>query len=148
MNAAAALCEAQGEALRRALAVAFEDEALAARSTASAFAGAHRRWRTLASRPDPMAWVDVTAVRAARRRLAALERRWRPVDDEPAGLSALPPRARVAVVLHSLRGRAPDDIAVALWTSRAEVGGLLRDAYRALGVIDVVIDDDEVPYAR
>jgi DNA-directed RNA polymerase specialized sigma24 family protein len=118
VKGAAALCQVEGEALRRALSVAFADEALATRCVTTGFAIAHRRWRAIASLPDPMA------------------------------LRALPPRARVAVVLHILRGRSPDDIATALATSRPDVHTMLRDAYRSLGVIDVVLDDDVVPYAR
>jgi hypothetical protein len=148
VKGAAALCQVEGEALRRALSVAFADEALATRCVTTGFAIAHRRWRAIASLPDPMAWVDVTTVRAARRRLGRLDRGWRPPDGERAGLRALPPRARVAVVLHILRGRSPDDIATALATSRPDVHTMLRDAYRSLGVIDVVLDDDVVPYAR
>src|SRR5262245_12378195 len=101
-----ALCAVEGEALRRALPVALGDETLATRCTAAAFARARRRWRAVSSLPDPMAWIDVTAVRLARRRVARLERRSpaeRPGDD---ALAALPPRSRVAVVLHTHRTRA------------------------------------------
>jgi DNA-directed RNA polymerase specialized sigma24 family protein len=151
VNGASALCEDEGDALRRALTVAFADEPLAARCTAVAFARARRRWRALATQPDPMAWVDVTAVRAARRKLTRAERPRPPVehlDEERGGpLAALSARARVAVVLHALRGRSPDEIADALATSTDEVDVLLREAYRSLGVIDVVIADDVAPYA-
>jgi DNA-directed RNA polymerase specialized sigma24 family protein len=150
VNGAGALCEDQGEGLRRALAVAFADEALARRCTAAAFARAHRRWRAVASLPDPMAWVDVTAVRRARRRLAVRERRWRPVEPGPGDddlLAGLPPRARVAVVLHALRGRSLDDVADALATSPAAIKSIVRHAYGSLGVVDVELDDDAVPYA-
>jgi DNA-directed RNA polymerase specialized sigma24 family protein len=142
-----ALCEAEGEALRRALTVAFGDEALASRCTAGAFARARRRWRAVSSLPDPVVWIDVTAVRHARRRLERLERR--SPAEQPGGdpLAALAPWARVAVVLHAHRARSVDDIADALATSPPEVETLLRDAYRTLGVVDVVIEDDAVPYA-
>ena len=147
MRAPVALCEVEGEALRRALTVAFGDETLASRSTAAAFAQARRRWRTVASLPDPMVWIDVTAVRHARRRLARLERRssaGRPRDDP---LAALSPMARVAIVLHACRARSVDDVAEALATSPPVVETLLRDAYRTLGVVDAVIEEDAAPYA-
>jgi DNA-directed RNA polymerase specialized sigma24 family protein len=147
VNGPVGLCAVEGEALRRALTVAFGDEALASRCTAAAFARARRRWRAVSSLPDPMVWIDVAAVRHARRRLARLERRWaaeRP-DDNP--LAALSPRARVAVVLHAHRARSLDDIAEALAISRPEVEAVLRDSYRTLGVVDVVIEPDVVPYA-
>ena len=147
MSAPVALCEVEGEALRRALTVAFGDATLASRSTAAAFVRARRRWRTVSSLPDPMVWVDLTAVRSARRRLARLERRGAadsPGDDP---LAALSPRARVAVVLHAHRARSVDDIAEALATSPPEVEALLRDAYRTLGVVDVVIEEGAAPYA-
>jgi DNA-directed RNA polymerase specialized sigma24 family protein len=147
VNAPVALCEVEGEALRRALTVAFGDETLAARSTAAAFARARRRWRAVSSLPDPMVWIDVTAVRDARRALARLERRSaaeRPGDD---ALAALSPRARVAVVLHVHRARSVDEIAEAMAISPPEAEALLRDAYRTLGVVDVVIEEDAAPYA-
>lgn len=148
MNGPLALCEAEGDALRRALAVAFADDALAARRTAAAFARARRHWRAVAALSDPMAWIDATAVRGARRPLAVRERRWRPGGDAGADLLApLRPRARVAVVLHAVRARTLDDIAVALVTTRTEVQVLLRDAYRTLGVVDVDLADDVMPYA-
>jgi DNA-directed RNA polymerase specialized sigma24 family protein len=142
-----ALCAVEGEALRRALTVAFGDETLASRCTAAAFARARRRWRAVSSLPDPMVWIDVTAVRYAHRRLARLERRpaaERTIDDPLAALSS---HARVAVVLHAHRGRSVDDIAEALATSRPEAETLLRDSYRSLGVGDVLIEEDTVPYA-
>ena len=147
MNGPVALCEVEGEALRRALTVAFGDEALASRCTAAAFARARRRWRAVSSLPDPMVWIDVAAVRHARRRLARLERRSaaeRP-DDDP--LAVLSTGARVAVVLHAHRARSLDDISEALSSSRPEVEALLRDSYRTLGVVDVVIEPDVAPYA-
>jgi DNA-directed RNA polymerase specialized sigma24 family protein len=147
VNGPSALCDVEGEALRRALTVAFGDEALACRCTAAAFARARRRWRAVSSLRDPMVWIEVTAVRHARRALGRLERRSpaeRPGADP---LAALPPRARVAVVLHAHRARSTDDIADALATSRPEIETLLRDSYRTLGVVDVVIEDDAVPYA-
>jgi DNA-directed RNA polymerase specialized sigma24 family protein len=147
VNGPVGLCAVEGEALRRALTVAFGDEALASRCTAAAFARARRRWRAVSSLPDPMVWIDVAAVRHARRRLARLERRSaaeRP-DDDP--LAALSPRARVAVVLHAHRARSLDDIAEALAISRPEAEAVLRDSYRTLGVVDVVIEPDVVPYA-
>ena len=147
MNGPAALCEREGEGLRRALTVAFGDEALASRCTAIAFARARRRWRAVSSLVDPMVWIDATAVRHARRRLLRLARRSAAElpDDDP--LAALTPWARVAIVLHAHRTRATADIAEALAISRPEVEVLLRDAYRILGVVDVVIDEDTVPYA-
>jgi hypothetical protein len=147
MNGAEALCEREGEGLRRALAVAFADDVLAALCTAEAFARAHRRWRALAARPDPMAWVDVVAVQRARRALAAEERNWQPPIDGDA-LARLRPRARVAVVLHSLRGRGLDEVAAALGTTTVDTSALLRDAYRDLGVVDADIGDETMPYAR
>jgi DNA-directed RNA polymerase specialized sigma24 family protein len=147
VNGAGALCEHEGEALRRALTVAFADEDLAGRCTAAAFAGARRRWRAVSSLPDPMVWIDVAAVRRARRSWGRLERRAAlpTASDDP--LAVLTPRPRVAVVLHAVRARSLDDIADGLARSRPEVETMLRDAYRALGVVDVVIDDDVVPYA-
>jgi hypothetical protein len=147
VNGLAALCEVEGEGLRRALTVAFGDAALASRCTAIAFARARRRWRAVSSLVDPMVWIETTAVRQARRRLVRLERRAAAElpDDDP--LDALTPRARVAIVLHAHRMRATDDIAQALAISRPEVEAMLRDAYRTLGVVDVVIDEDGVPYA-
>jgi hypothetical protein len=150
MNGAGALCDEEGEALRRALAVAFADEALAARRTAAAFAAAGRHWRAVAFLPDPMVWVDVAAVRGARRRLTGRERRWHPAEPgscpvDP--LASLRPRARVAVVLHALRDRSLDDVAAALDTSRVDVATMLQDAYRSLGVVDPDLADDAMPYA-
>ncbi len=150
MNGPLALCEANGEALRRALAVAFGDDALAARRTVAAFARARRQWRSVASFPDPMVWIDATAVHGARRWLARRERRWQPAepgtaDSDP--LISLRPRARVAVVLHAVRGRSVDDIATGLATTRADAEATLRQAYRHLGVIDVDLADDVMPYA-
>jgi hypothetical protein len=151
MNGAGALCEEEGEALRRALTVAFADEAQAGRRAAAAFASLRRRWRAAALLGDPLGWVDVVAVRGARRWLAAQERRWRPADPGvgfPADpLAPLRPRARVAVVLHALRGRSLDDVATALDLSRAAAASLLQDAYRCLGVVDPDVADDAVPYA-
>jgi len=141
----AALCEAEGEALRRALAVAFGDEALATRCTATAFLRARRRWRVVSAEADPTAWIDATAVRRARRRLDRLQRDAPAAGDVLAGLGT---RARVAVVLHAHRGRSVEEVAGALATSRTDVEALLRDAYCTLGVVDVVIEDAELPYAR
>ena len=145
MNGAGALCEAEGEALRRALALAFGDEALAARCTAAAFVRARRRWRVVSAQPDPMAWVDVTAVRRGRRRLDQREGHDASAGDVLVGLGA---RARVAVVLHAHRGRSVGEVADALGTSPADAEALLRDGYRTLGVVDVVIEDSAMPYAR
>jgi hypothetical protein len=151
MNGADALCEEEGEALRRALAVAFADAARADRQTAAAFVSARRRWRAAAVLGDPLAWVDVVAVRGARRWLAGQERGWRPADPGADGsadpLAPLRPRARVAVVLHALRGRSLDDVATALDLSRTAAASLLQDAYRCLGVVDPDLADDAVPYA-
>jgi DNA-directed RNA polymerase specialized sigma24 family protein len=143
-NGAEALCEREGEALRRALVVAFADDALAARATTTAFGRAARQWRAVATMPDPMTWVDGAAVRSARRALGAAERRWQAGPD---ALDRLRPRARVAVVLHVLRRRDLDEAAAALGTDRAEVVDLLRAGYRELGVVDPDLDDDTVPYA-
>jgi hypothetical protein len=148
MRPAGALCDREGEALRRALSVAFADDALAARCTAAAFARADRRWRAVVTLPDPMAWVDGVAVRRARRAIAKADRQWS--APEPTGgvlLDRLGPVARIAVVLHALRDRSLDDIADALGTSRRDVATMLRASYNELGVLDPDVDDDTVPYA-
>jgi hypothetical protein len=46
-----------------------------------------------------------------------------------------------------VRARTLDDIAFALVTTRTDVQALLRDAYRTLGVVDIDLVDDVMPYA-
>jgi DNA-directed RNA polymerase specialized sigma24 family protein len=145
MNGAEALCRAEGEALRRALTVAFGDPVLARRATVAAFAAADRRWRAVATYPEPMAWVDATAVRHVHRTLVAADRRW--LRAEAGGVEGLAPVARTAVVLHALRGRTVDDVAEALDRPRAGVLALLRDAYAELGVVDAGLEEVADPYA-
>jgi DNA-directed RNA polymerase specialized sigma24 family protein len=145
VNDAEALCHAEGDGLRRALAVAFGDPALARRATVAAFAAADRRWRVVATFAEPMAWIDVAAVRHARRALARSERRRRPSDG--GGVDGLAPVARTAVVLRALRGRSIDDIAAALDRPPDAVVATLREAYASLGVADPGLEEADGPYA-
>ncbi len=146
MHDAEALCHAEGDGLRRALTVAFGDPALARRATVAAFAAADRRWRVVATFAEPMAWIDVAAVRHARRALARSERLRRPAEGG-GGVDGLAPVVRTAVVLRALRGRSIDDIAAALDRPPDAVVATLREAYASLGVADAGLDEADGPYA-
>jgi DNA-directed RNA polymerase specialized sigma24 family protein len=142
---AESLCHAEADGLRRALTVAFGDAALARRATVAAFAAADRRWRAVSTIAEPMAWIDVAAVRDARRALLRSERRWRPSDR--GGVDGLAPLTRTAVVLRALRGRSVDDIAAALGRPSDAVVVALREAYASLGVLDAGLEEAAGPYA-
>jgi RNA polymerase sigma-70 factor (ECF subfamily) len=138
------------EALYRGLAVAFGNPLLAEEAAQEAFARAYTRWDRVHDIERPAAWMYVVAVRIARRRrrdLLDLGRNSHPQNaiglrTLPAAIDALPPRQRIALVLHHYAALPSDDIARAIGRTADAAKSTLNAAHTRL---HVDIDDDEIP---
>jgi RNA polymerase sigma-70 factor (ECF subfamily) len=143
--------EANFDVVRRSLAAAFGDPALAEESAQEAFARAYSHWPRVARMDRPAGWVYVVAVRFGlkqRRRSGAAE-----IDDHTgdiadgvvteevvrAAIDRLPARQRIAIVLRYLVDLPLDDVAAAM---DCAIGTVKSTLHTALARLQVELDDE------
>lgn len=143
--------------LVRSLSVGADDAEAAVQE---AFVEAHLRWRVVSRLEDPVGWVRRVAVRRILNQHRSLGRRGRAVErlgasiggaagdpsDGPdpglaAAIRALPPRQRMALVLHHLDGLSVREVARAMGVSEGTVKSQLHDARANLRPLLEVRDD-------
>jgi RNA polymerase sigma factor (sigma-70 family) len=143
--------EAHYDAVRRSLAAAFGDPALAEESTQEAFARAYAHWPRVARMDRPAGWVYVVAVRFGlkqRRRSRTPETDDRAVDIADgvvtqevvrAAVDRLPARQRIAIVLRYLVDLPLEDVAAAM---DCAIGTVKSTLHTALVHLQVDLDEE------